>query len=115
MSKNGQKMLAVVLVMAIVCALCTWFFIYQHDKNLYGMTAVVTHISEATDTVTIQDFNGNLWQFKGVEDWEVGDVASCIMDSKGTTLIKDDEIVKVKYSGYFQGWSSLTPQVGSVG
>jgi len=96
------------IIVVIVCALCAGWVLfglnYHSTKDLYGMTAVVTHISEATDTVTIKDFNGNLWQFKGVEDWALNDVASCVMDGKGTALIKDDVIVKVRYSGYFDGW-----------
>ena len=73
-------------------------------KNEYPLTTVVYDVSTATDTVTVIDFNGNLWQFKGVEDWQVGDVCSCIMNSKGTVLIKDDEVKKERYSGYFEGW-----------
>ena len=44
------------------------------------------------------------WQFKGVEDWGIGDVCSCIMSDNGTELIDDDKIVKVKYDGWFSGW-----------
>lgn len=92
--------LIVLLVVGTVCG-----FLNARDlKNEYPMTAIVYNISEATDTVTIKDFNGNLWQFKGVEDWAVNDICSCIMNSKGTVYIKDDEIVKVRYSGYLEGW-----------
>jgi len=76
----------------------------SEKKNEYPLTTVVYNVSEATDTVTVVDFNGNLWQFKGVEDWQVGDICSCIMNSKGTELIKDDEVKKERYSGYFEGW-----------
>lgn len=98
-----------VVIILVVCALSAGWILfaltYHNNSHLYGMTAVVTHISEATDTVTIKDFNGNLWQFKGVEDWAVDDVVSCIMDNQHTALIKDDVIVKVQYSGYFEGWA----------
>jgi len=98
-----------VVIIIVVCALCAGWVVfginYHNTKNLYGMTAVVTHVSQATDTVTIEDFNGNLWQFKGAEDWAIDDVVSCIMDNRGTALIKDDYIVKVQYSGYFEGWA----------
>ena len=99
-----RELIVVVLVLVLAASLGAHIANVQRHKHWYGMTAVVTHISEATDTVTIKDFNGNLWQFKGVEDWAIDDVVSCIMDSKGTALIKDDEIVKVQYSGYFEGW-----------
>ena len=80
-------------------------FINSHKlHNEYPMTMIVYNISDATDTVTLKDFNGNLWQFKGVSDWAINDICSCIMDNRGTALIKDDKIVKVQYSGYLEGW-----------
>ena len=71
----------------------------------YPMTAVVIDVSRANDKVTIKDYNGNLWQYTGVEDYEVGDVVSCIMNNKATESIKDDVIIKVKYSGSFEDWN----------
>jgi len=73
-------------------------------SKTYGLTTVVTDISKANDRVTCQDFNGNLWQFEGVEDWCVNDIATLIMDDNGTKEIKDDEILDVRYGGYFEGW-----------
>ncbi len=72
--------------------------------TIYPATFVVTSISTETDTVTIIDFNGFQFTFYGTEDWAVDDVVSCIMDSKGTPCILDDEIVSIRYSGYFDGW-----------
>ena len=76
----------------------------EKSNNLYGLTTVVVDVSKANDRVTCQDFNGNLWQFEGVEDWFVNDIATFVMDDKGTKEIKDDEIVDVRYGGYFEGW-----------
>lgn len=73
-------------------------------SKTYGLTTVVIDVSKANDRVTCQDFNGNLWQFEGVEDWCVNDIATFIMDDMGTKEIKDDKIIKVTYSGYFEGW-----------
>lgn len=75
-----------------------------HPKQ-YPMTTVVVEISEPNDTVTCRDFNGNLWQFHGVEDWAVGDVASLLMDDAGTQLINDDKVLSAKYDGWFSGWT----------
>ena len=99
------KLIIIILVICMIADIGARIANRTRMKNWYGMTAVVTHVSEATDTVTIKDFNDNLWQFKGVEDWSVNDIASCVMDSCGTSLIKDDVIVKVQYSGYFEGWA----------
>lgn len=76
----------------------------RQTENLYPMTTIVTDINYTTDTVTLTDFNGFEWQFEGCEDWDKGDVCSCIMTNKGTPLIFDDEIIKVKYDGWIEGF-----------
>lgn len=68
-------------------------------ENLYPLSGIVTETDYNSDTVTITDCAGMTWQFYGVEDWAVGDIAACIMDDNGTELIFDDEIVKVYYAG----------------
>lgn len=88
--------IATLLIVGTACA------VFSED---YPMTAIVVDVSRANDKVTIKDYNGNLWQYTGVEDYEVGDVVSCIMNSKGTEYIKDDVIIKVKYSGSFEDWN----------
>lgn len=74
-------------------------------SNQYPMAAVVTNVSTATDKVTVQDFNGNLWQFNGCEDYEIDDLVACIVDGKGTAEIKDDVIISARYSGALEGWA----------
>lgn len=76
----------------------------REKENWYPMGGVIIELSQPIDTVTVRDFNGNLWQFKGIEDLSVGDCVAMIMDSKGTPLIKDDEIVRVRYDGWLEGW-----------
>jgi cell division protein FtsX len=77
----------------------------RKNGNVYPMTTVVVDVSEATDTVTVKDYNGNLWQFKGVEDWEINDIATLLMDSNGTEEIKDDFIsAPPRYNGRFENW-----------
>lgn len=50
------------------------------------------------ETVTVEDNNGNLWDFQGVEDWHIGDGCTMLMDSNGTTEIEDDVIVRNFYT-----------------
>lgn len=81
------------------------FFIGKGAKTeTYALTAVVTDIDENTDIVLIKSGTGLTWCFYGVEDWSVGDIASCVMDTKGTEIVFDDEIVSVQYGGYFEMW-----------
>ena len=96
--------MAISLVINSVINLCH-VFTKISKSNIYATTGVVRHISNINDMVTIQDFNGNMWQIQGVEDWDVGDIVSCVMDSHGTEKISDDTIISSKYSGSLSGWN----------
>lgn len=74
-------------------------------NDLYSVAMIVTELDEENDTVIMQDANGNIWSFEGIEDWFVGDLASVMLDKNGTQEIYDDTIVKVRYTGvidYFE-------------
>jgi len=90
-------MLWVACVMVIRYSIIT-----NRTENLYPLFTTVVQTDFATDTVTVKDFNHNLWQFKGVEDWTVKDICACLMDSHGTPEIKDDKIVSVRYCGWVE-------------
>lgn len=92
------------IVIFVIAVALTFGRVFKKKSQQYGMCAVVINTSRYNDTVTIRDFNGNLWQFKGVEDWGIDDVCACIMDDNGTREIKDDTIVSVRYSGWVSGW-----------
>lgn len=66
----------------------------------YPTTTVVISVDRTTDTVTVEDFTGNLWEFEGCEDWQVNDICSMIMSDNATEDIRDDEIISVRYSGW---------------
>lgn len=96
-------------IIFLITILSVWVIYIIHCvtnriQGIYPMSAIVEEISIANDTVTIRDYNGNLWQFKGVEDWEEGDICACILNGKNTPEIKDDEIIAVRYSGTTKGW-----------
>lgn len=91
-----------VILLALVMVL---IIIEPASKDMYAMTTKVVRVSRANDTVTVKDFNGNYWQFKGVEDWYVGDICSCIMDNNGTEEITDDEIISTHYDGWVERWA----------
>jgi hypothetical protein len=75
-------------------------------EEIYPLTTVVVDVDTETDVVTVQDFNGNLWTFYGVEDWIEGDICSLTMYKSGTEIIYDDQIIQTRYSGYFDGWNN---------
>lgn len=67
---------------------------------IYPATMVVTDTDFVSDTVTLKDSTGNLWAFHGVKDWQVGDVASVLMETNNTAEIRDDRILNVRYSAW---------------
>ena len=71
------------------------------SHNYYPTTGIVTELETETDSVIYVDFNGNLWDFPGIEDWVVGDRVALIMDNMGTPeSIYDDEPVTWRYCGW---------------
>lgn len=89
-------------VIIATCFFCLGAGIPPHKEKapeVYPMAVTVVDVSEALDTVTVEDSNKNLWQFHGVEDYMVGDVVACIVDTNGTPEIKDDVIIQTRYSG----------------
>ena len=99
-----------VLAMVMVCGLCIGAnanvdAASEKTANLYAMTTVLVDINDECKLITCKDFNGNEWCFTDLEgDWVVGDIVSMIMNDRGTPIIYDDEIVSVRYDGWFDGW-----------
>lgn len=72
--------------------------------NLYPLTGIVTEIEydvePEVDLVTITCSNGNMFSwYTDAGDYEINDLASCIMDSKGTKYVDDDEVLLAHYAG----------------
>lgn len=75
-------------------------YVAKNNIGNYALTTQVVAINRSDDIVVVEDGNGNLWQFYGSEDWEVGDCASLIMSDCGTAEIYDDEIISARYSSF---------------
>lgn len=75
----------------------------ERRADFYPETGVVCEVSHGTDKVVVKTATGNLFVFRGAEDWEVGDSVSMIMDSRATDMVEDDEIVSTKYAGWKLG------------
>ena len=68
------------------------------NQDYYPMTTVVREIDIKNDVVTVENNNGHLYAFTGVEDWQVGDICSLMLDNNGTESIFDDIILKAIYN-----------------
>lgn len=66
-------------------------------ENMYPLSTIVTEINIKDDSITVEDSNGNLWDFYGIENWEVGDGCSLLMNNNGTENIEDDIIISTQY------------------
>ena len=90
--------IAIFAVIVLIAGFAT-FAVNAHVNNaadkLYPLNTVVQEINEETDTVTCADYNGNLWEFYGVEDWHEGDFVLLLMNTCGTQTIYDDAVLRV--------------------
>lgn len=105
--KNFFSCLFAVVAM-VLCVIC--IFIKTNDvttmsvEDVYSLTTVVIAVDYDNDCVYCQDFNGEVWCFSGCEDWAINDVCSMVMYDNHTPIISDDEIVSMKYCGWFDRW-----------
>lgn len=71
------------------------------DRNLYPNTAIVTSVNYETDIFTVATSTNISYTLKGVEDWQVGDLASLLMYDLGNDGdITNDLVIELKYSGF---------------
>lgn len=104
---NKNKLLFIFSVMIFfLWGLCAGLWI-AHGKPMkdsvheyYALATKVVEINRVENVVTCEDCNGNLWQFTGVEDWEVDDNVNLLMDKCGTVEIYDDEICGTSYANW---------------
>ena len=104
--KKSTAIVIIVLVAALVFGLCGVLMNQLlNSADTYALTTKVVKLDRENDVVVCEDFNGNLWEFYGCEDWQIDDIASLLMNDNGTSTIYDDEIVNVRYNGTFEGWN----------
>ena len=69
-------------------------------ENLYPEAMIVVAVDYESDIVTCETSTGIRYEFFGTDDWHPSDIAACIMDSVGTEIVYDDEILSARYSGW---------------
>ena len=65
--------------------------------NLYVVETRVIEFEESVDVVVVEAKSGQMYGFKGIEDWCIGDNCILVMDDCGTKSIKDDKIIRTFY------------------
>lgn len=97
MKRHILPIIAAALLASLASAAITQASITSHT---YPETAVITEISESTETITVTCANGNRFSFRSApEDWFPGDLVSMTMHDNGTETVEDDRILLVRYSG----------------
>lgn len=87
-----KRIIALVLILLSLMA--------SSSAEYYPRTAFVTSFDYTTDCVIVTDWAGMEWEFIGIEDWQIDDIVSMIMDDNNTPdTIYDDIIIKALYGG----------------
>ena len=68
--------------------------------NDYAMTCKVVELDNENNLVVLVDANGFKWAWEGIEDWQIGNCASMLMDNNGTAEIFDDVILSMNYNAW---------------
>lgn len=104
-----KKFIPYVLIILVCCAVAVLdVFVVHSQPTAYATTTVVVDCDKENDIVVCEDYNGERWEFSGVEDWQMNDVATLTMNTRGTEDIHDDEILSARYSGNMAGWNNKT-------
>ena len=84
----------------------------ENANHLYPLTGIVTEVEVAESDIyiiTATTGNGNQFSWLTVDcDWDINDLASMIMDSKGTETVLDDAVILANYAGvteHFEQWT----------
>ena len=98
-----KRLLSLVLVAGLIIATPVSAAGLSTYEGLYPLTGIVTEIEyeEGVDLVTMTSANGNQfsWYADTEECWDINDLASCIMNSNGTEIVYDDEVILAHYAG----------------
>jgi hypothetical protein len=99
--KKSTAIIVIILVASVVSSLCGVLMNQLlNPANTYAMTCEVVELDRENDLVILVDANGFEWAWEGIEDWQIGDCASMLMDNNGTAEIFDDVILSMNYNAW---------------
>ena len=111
MKLSTKRFIATLIIVLILATLAIGLplLIQQREEtkrsHLQAETMMVINVCHETEIVTLKDYYGKQWVYKGaVEDIFKNDLVSCMVDNKGTVKLTDDEILDIKYGGMLKGW-----------
>ena len=91
-----------IIALFVVCFIfVSTLFCVCANAEIYPDTFLITNLNYTTDIITLESANGFIWEYEGIEDLFIGDMASVLMDDNNTENITDDIILKLTYSGWY--------------
>ena len=98
-----MKRIIIIIVVSILCVAvaigvgewCRETRLNTENSTEYIKPMQVWEVDRDNNIVVLVDNSGNLWEFEGVEDWEVDDLVCVRMSDNNTTTIYDDIILGV--------------------
>ena len=108
---NTRPFAVAIVILFVLLVIAVISFIWldckkaaEPEHSIYPLTVQIVELDHNADVVVCVDGTGNCWEFYGVEDWQVGDFASLLMDNNGTTeTVYDDVITMICHAGAFEG------------
>ena len=95
-------------ILCILCAFVIGIWIIFDTETIYSKTCMVTEIDTENNLVTVSTASGLLFQFYGVEDYDVTDIVSVTFFTRFTPKnVKDDMVVSCRYSGFVELFSEM--------
>lgn len=61
----------------------------------YSDIFTVIGVSEITNLVTVENYEGNLYEFEGIEGWSIADNCTAVMSDNGTEYKQDDKVISL--------------------
>lgn len=98
-----KKIIAIIFVIISIAMLFTACKTVTTEETTdiridYTLSTKVFELDEENDVVTVEDENGNLWDFYGCEDWLINDNCILLMNNNNTSNIYDDIIIRAIYT-----------------
>ena len=108
---NTRPFAVAIVILFVLLVIAVISFIWldcnktaEQEHSIYPLTVQIIELDHNADIVVCVDGTGNCWKFYGVEDWQVGNFASLLMNDNGTTeTVYDDVITMICHAGAFEG------------
>ena len=92
-----MKTIISILSLLVIAFFCFAIVLYYF---CYPMTGFIVEIDYDQDLIVIEDANGFLWEWQGIEDYSINDIVSMLMFSNFSKTIFDDSIILIRFSGF---------------